>query len=89
MQHETITVEFRGITFAVGIDYDPDDEMDYHHTSIKPDGDDADFLDFFRDGPEWSAMDRAIDRAWNDWINTRGVDVMDRVRDERLEKGAI
>ena len=83
MAEHSFTVEFRGVRFAVTNTYNPDDKMSYEIQAIKPDGDDADFSDFFRDGPEWSAMDRAIDREWQEWINTGG-DPMDRVRDERM-----
>ena len=66
MEQETITMQFRGITYAVGIERDTG-----AYLSIKPDGDDADFLYWFQHAPEWVEFDRAIDVAWNEWIGTR------------------
>ncbi len=71
MAQTTITMQFRGITYAVEIEYDEGAEQDYRHVSIKPDGDDADFLYWFQHAPEWVEFDRAIDVAWNEWIGTR------------------
>ena len=68
---QTITFQFKGIGFVADCEYEEGEPMRYDHLSIKPDGDDADFLYFFQISPEWPAIDRAIDREWNEWITSQ------------------
>lgn len=60
----TITFEFRGISFVAECE---GDSMRYNHLSIKPDGDDANFLYWFQHAPEWPEIDRIINQKWNEY----------------------
>lgn len=87
---QTITFEFRGISYTADCEYDEGEPMSYDHLSIKPDGDDANFLWWFQHAPEWPEIDRAIDQQWNEWIGTREAcdynDIMDAVH-AQIEDG--
>lgn len=74
---QTITFQFRGIAYTADCEYDQDEPMRYDHISIKPDGDDRDFLFYFQISPEWPAVDRTIDAEWQEFIDeieARGYD---------------
>ena len=81
---QTITFDFRGIGFVADCEYEEGEPMRYDHLSIKPDGDDADFLSWFQSVPEWPQIDQRIDAAWNEWVSSREAcgfdDVMDATR---------
>lgn len=89
---QTITFQFRGISYTADCEYDEGEPMHYDHLSIKPDGDDRDFLYFFQISPEWPEIDRAIDQEWNDLVGIREAcghdDVMDAVH-SRIEDELI
>ena len=85
----TMRVTFRGIAYDVVLSYDTDDPMRYEHVSIKPAGNNFNFLRKFRLSPEWAMFDNEIDREWNEWIGTRE-DAMDvvhaNIEDEMIDK---
>ena len=68
---QTITFEFNGIGFVADCEYEEGEPMRYDHLSIKPDGDDADFLSWFQHAPEWPQIDQRIDAAWNEFVTLR------------------
>ena len=78
MAEREFTVEFRGIRFAVTVEYDPDDKAMWHHVSAKPEDDDADFLGFLQaDNHTNAEFDRECDMNMREWAGTGYDDVMD------------
>lgn len=67
----TVMIEYRGIRFVVTCAYDDADPMRYTHRSIKPEGDDADFLAYYQGAGEWAIIDRLIDQQMQEFIALR------------------
>ena len=83
----TVMIEYRGIRFVVECAHDSADPLRYGHVSIKPEGDDADFLAYYQGAGEWAVIDRLIDQQMQQWISTREAcgydDAMDKVHSDQ------
>ncbi len=89
MAEREFTVEFRGITFAVVVDYHEGDKAMWHLVSAKPEDDDADFLGFLQADNHTSAeFDRGCDLNMREWAGTGADDAMDVVH-AKIDKGVL
>ncbi len=67
----TVMIEYRGLRLACVCACDADDPMSYEHRSIKPEGDNADFLAYLQGAGEWAIIDRLIDHQMQEFIALR------------------
>lgn len=88
MAQRSFTVEIKGVSFLVTVEYDVDDPTNWEAVSAKPTGDDADFLGFIQQTDLFAEFDRGCDHDMNEWQNTREdpMDVVHRkIEDEMVE----
>lgn len=85
MAQRSFTVEIKGLSFLVTVEYDVDDPTYWEALSAKAVGDDADFLGFIKATAFFSMFDRACAYEMTEWQNT-GEDPMDVVHAEIEDK---
>lgn len=83
MAQREFPIEFRGVSFAVTVEYHEEDVAQWILRSAKPQDDDANFAGFLMaDDHTCAEFDRLCDLEMQEFRGTRGVDVMDAYRSE-------